>query len=181
MGKTIDKVKKAVSGKGKKADKVSPEVKPEVNETPVQTAEVKPDSKKTAILPNGETIPVRGGFRAMYNMGNVGWQEMLANLRLLLNVAYYLIKIGAPDAIVKKYVDKATEENGKLEVLRVKIPSDMVTQLYELQNPAEAMVGSDAYIKAIRKLSELSKKVNEDRGAILQQVTEAKKMITSKA
>lgn len=148
MGKTA--AVKNNKGKGK----VNPV--PVVETVPVPVAELPKNAVKLA---DGEVIMVRGPekYRAMYQQGNVGWQDMLRNCRLALNLATYTSKIGAADTLTKVLREKADQEVKSLEEKRVRIPSDMTTQHAALQSIAESAVGTPDYIVSLRKLAGLVK------------------------
>jgi hypothetical protein len=120
-------------------------------------------NKNTMTLASGEAILVRGPEknRAAYIQGNVGWQDWLRPARLALNLATYASKIGAADTVIDSLMAEVDSGMAKLNDARVKIPSDMTTQLAVLKaGSPEANVGSPEYIIATRKLNGLVKFVS---------------------
>jgi hypothetical protein len=171
-------VKKSEKKSEKKAD--APVAAPE--EKAAVAAPVAAPAKNTMTLENGESIMVRGPekFRAAYQQGNVGWQDFLRPARLALNLAMYSAKVGCSDTLVERYKARAAAEMDKLTALRVRVPSDMVTQHAMLADVGEVPVGTPDYIIALRKLAGLVKSVElADQPAIMAEIVSAKTALNS--
>ena len=174
--------KKGVKKSEKKSEKKAAPAAPAIEEKAAPAPAAAPAAKNTMQLDNGETILVRGPekFRAAYQQGNVGWQDFLRPARLALNLALYSAKVGCSDSLVERYKKLADSEMEKLTTLRVRVPSDMVTQHAMLSDISECSVGTPDYILALRKLAGLVKSVAiTEQPAIMAEIVSAKVALNS--
>jgi hypothetical protein len=150
------KVAKTDSGKGKvtvtKKNTKAPAPAPVEAPKPTPRAEAKSTEPK-----------LKKGFLSSYSGGIVEWQERLKPAREAISLTLYSQLVGASDKLTKLLTHRMNEVVEELTEAKVKIPSDMMTQIERIDAGEEAKVGTKDFTKALSKLKSLCKVV-EDAG-----------------